>query len=81
MINLTQYRDILGKPNTGIHSIRFLNISVLDVLLTLLLVKAIQFYFIPNSHFFIIFLSTFILGIFTHKMFGVKTTIDRLLFD
>ena len=33
---------MLGKPKEGVHSIRYLNIAVVDVLLTILLAKFIQ---------------------------------------
>ena len=39
-----KYKDALGKPNEGLHSYRVFNISIIDVLLTILLAKFIQYY-------------------------------------
>ena len=33
---LCQYKDIFGKVGEGIHSYRFFNIAIADVLLTIL---------------------------------------------
>ena len=81
MLNCCTYKDILGKPKEGIHSIRFMNISVIDVLLTILLAIFIKTYMFKETEMSIILLSTFIIGIITHKIFCVKTTIDKLLFE
>ena len=72
---------MLGKPKEGIHSIRYLNIAIIDVLLTILLAKFIQYYFIKEKNIWLILFLTFILGIFMHRLFCVRTTIDKLLFS
>ena len=81
MLNCCKYKDILGKPKEGIHSIRFMNRSVMDVLLTILLAIIIQKYVFMETDILIILLWTFILGILIHRIFCVKTTIDKLLFE
>ena len=40
-----KYKDFFGKPNAGLHSIRYLNIAIIDVLFTIILAKFFQFYF------------------------------------
>jgi hypothetical protein len=77
---LCQYRDALGKVNTGIHSYRIFNIAIIDVILTILLAFFIHL-FIPKYNFFIILIFLFILGIFLHYIFCVKTTINKLIFN
>ena len=42
MINFCKYKDILDKPFTRIHAIRFKNIAVVDVLLTIILAIVIK---------------------------------------
>ena len=37
MGSLCQYKDIFGKPNTGIHSYRLFDIAIVDTLATILL--------------------------------------------
>lgn len=76
-----KYRYILGKPKQGVHSIRYLNIAIVDVLLTILLAKFIQYYFMKEQSIWFILFLTFILGIFMHRLFCVRTTIDKLLFS
>jgi len=81
MLNFCKYKNILGKPKQGIHSIRFMNIAVVDVLLTILLAIYIKTYMFNEIEMSIILLGTFIMGIVIHRIFCVKTTIDKLLFE
>ena len=74
-----KYKDIFGKPNMGIHSYRFLNIAIIDLLLTLILSYIISYVF--NKPFIFVFLFLFLFGIILHRLFCVKTTIDKLLFN
>jgi len=76
-----KYKDILGKPKTGLHSYRVFDIAVVDFLLTILLAKFIEFYMMKGTPFWKILIVTFILGIIIHRIFCVKTTIDKLLFS
>ena len=75
-----KYKDILGKPGKGLHSYRVYNIAVIDVLLTFLLAKFIQYYLLEETDFFLILCSCFISGIVIHRVFCVRTTVDKLLF-
>jgi hypothetical protein len=77
-MNLCKFKDIFGKPNTGLHSIRVFNIAVVDVLLTVLLAYIIANVF--HTRFYMTLAILFISGIILHRMFCVKTTIDKLLF-
>ena len=75
-----KYKDVLGKPNTGLHSYRVYNIAVIDVLLTFLLAKFIQYYILEETDFSLILCGCFIAGIVIHRVFCVRTTVDKLLF-
>ena len=76
---LCKYKDALGKPKEGLHKYRIFNIAIVDVLLTI--IGAYIFYlFHPKFNFFIILLCLFILGIILHRIFCVRTTVDKLLF-
>jgi len=77
-MNLCKYKDIFGKPNTGLHSIRIFNIAIVDVLLTVLLAYIIANVF--HTRFYVTLAILFISGIILHRMFCVRTTIDKLLF-
>ena len=73
------YKNIFGEVNKGIHSFRFLNVAVVDVLLTIvgayLVSKLFQVYSFRNTAIIL-----FLLGIILHRLFCVRTTIDKLLF-
>lgn len=78
-MNLCKYKNIFGKVGKGVHSIRIFNIAIVDVLLTLLVAFFIKYIF-PKWNFWIILFCLFLSGIFLHRLFCVKTTIDKLLF-
>jgi len=76
---LCQYKDIFGEVGKGIHSYRIFNISVVDVLLTIL-GAFIIWRFIPKYSFLYILISLFLLGIILHHIFCVRTTLDKVIF-
>lgn len=78
MLNLCEYRDMFAKPNTGPHQYRIFNIAIVDVVLTILLAYGISWYF--NYPFLPTLGILFLLGIFVHRLFCVRTTVDKLIF-
>ncbi len=80
MLNFSIYKDSFGKPKEGIHSIRYMNIAIVDVTLTILFAIFIHHILFPNTQFLIILILLFILGIITHRIFCVRTTVDKLIF-
>ena len=78
MYNLCKYKDILGKPNQGIHSYRIFNIAIVDVLLTIIAAYILSV--VTNYKLIYTLTFMFILGIISHRIFCVRTTIDKLLF-
>ena len=78
MLNLCEYRDMFAKPNTGPHIYRIFNIAIVDVVLTILLAYGISWYF--NYPFLPTLGILFLLGIFVHRLFCVRTTVDKFLF-
>jgi hypothetical protein len=82
-MNLTKYKNIFGEPGKGAHRHRVFNIAIVDVFATILLVYFI-FSILQSFHihvnFWLLLSSVFILGIVTHRAFGVRTTIDKTLF-
>ena len=77
-MNLCKYKDIFGKPNTGVHSYRIFNIAIVDVLLTILVAFIIAR--LIKKPFWIVLLILFLFGIILHRLFCVRTTIDKLIF-
>ena len=72
-----KYKDIFGQVGKGVHSIRFMNVAIVDYILTIIMAFLITFFTK-----FPIELSTivcFIIGIISHILFGVSTTTTKYL--
>ena len=76
-MSLCKYKDIFGLPNKGIHSYRFLDLAIADIVMTILGAILISYFFKISLLYTSIFL--FGLGIILHRLFCVRTTIDKLL--
>lgn len=72
-----KHKDILGEPDVGFHK-HFLNIAVFDVIATIIISYIIHRLF--KISFVKVTIILFIIGILAHRMFCVKTTIDKFLF-
>lgn len=77
-MSLCKYKNALGIPDKGIHSYRLFGIAIFDVIMTIILAFLISYFFKISFFYTLIFL--FILGIILHRLFCVRTTIDKLLF-
>ena len=75
---LCKYKDMFGKPNEGVHRYRIFNIAVVDVVSTIVVAFLISYFF--EYTFWKTLIILFLLGIFFHRIFCVRTTIDKLLF-
>jgi len=83
MKGLCKYSTIFGIPGKGLHKYRIFNIAIVDVLLSILLATVIYYllrYLDYKVKFCYILIFVFLLGIILHRVFCVKTTIDKLLF-
>ena len=76
---LCKYKDALGIPGKGIHSYRIFNIAIADVIMTIIGAYILSLIF--KTPFLYTLIALFILGIILHRIFCVRTTIDKLLFD
>jgi len=74
---LAQYKDIFGKPKQGPHSYRFMNIAIVDTILTIVLAFIISLVF--KLDLFITIVITFIVGEISHYLFCVDTQVILLL--
>lgn len=73
------HRNMLGKPNEGIHKYRIFNIAIADTVLTIIAAYILSWLF--KSNFWATLIILFLLGIILHRIFCVKTTVDKLLFE
>lgn len=75
---LCQYRDIFGKPNQGVHQYRFMNIAIVDLLLTVAI--AIFIGYLIHKNWLLILLILLLLAIFIHRLFCVNTALNVAIF-
>jgi hypothetical protein len=78
MYDLCKYKGALGIPGQGIHSFQIFGIAVADVVMTI--IGAFIIAWLAKWNFFYTLIGLFLLGIILHRLFCVKTTIDKLLF-
>ena len=77
-IDLCRYKDIFGRPREGAHSYRIFDIAVVDVTATVVVAFLIAHVF--GLVFWKSLVVMFLIGIISHRMFCVQTTVDRLVF-
>lgn len=73
-----KFSEIFGKPSEGVHNIRIFNIAIIDVIGTIFLAYFLSHWLELN--FGISLILCFASGVFFHRLFCVRTTIDKLLF-
>ena len=71
------YKDSLGIAGQGFHT-HFLGIAILDVIGTILIAHLLSYFF--NWNIYLTLIATFLTGIVLHRMFCVRTTVDKILF-
>jgi hypothetical protein len=77
-MDLCKYQNSLGVPHQGIHSYRLFGVAIMDVIFTIIGAMIISYFSKRSFVYTLIFL--FLLGIILHRLFCVRTTIDKLLF-
>ena len=87
-MTLCKYKDILGKPKEGIHKYRLFGIAIMDFIFTIIiaiilscLIKCIfKIKYKLLNLFLVTLFILLILGIILHRLFCVRTTIDKIIF-
>lgn len=77
-LDLCHYKDIFGKPREGAHAYRLFDIAVIDVVATVIVAFVISRVF--GFIFWKSLVVLFIVGVISHKMFCVRTTVDKWIF-
>jgi hypothetical protein len=77
-MNLCKYKNLFGIPKQGIHSWRIFDMAMADILQTLVGAALISYVF--KLPLFYCVVGLFLLGIILHRLFCVKTTVDRWIF-
>lgn len=71
------YKDSLGIPDKGVHK-HFMGFAIVDVLMTV--IGAALIAYLTKWSFVYVLIGLFLLGIILHRLFCVRTTVDKLLF-
>jgi hypothetical protein len=72
-----QYKNALGIPGKGVHTHVF-GVAIMDVIMTIIGAGLLSYFFKWN--FLLVVVILFALGIVLHRLFCVKTTVDKVLF-
>lgn len=78
MFGLCKYKNLFGEPNTGLRKYRIFDIAVMDVAVVIGFGYLISKYLNWNLGYTLGGL--FVLGIIAHRMFCVRTGLDKILF-
>jgi uncharacterized membrane protein YdfJ with MMPL/SSD domain len=76
-MNLCKYKNALGEPGKGIHSYRLFGVAIADVIMTIIGAFLIAYFF--KLSFIKTLLILFLTGIVLHRLFCVRTTLDKLI--
>lgn len=83
-MDLCKYKDMFGKPNEGVHSIRFFGFAFIDLFMTFIASFIFSYLMIKmlkiNLSWIYYFIILMILAIFMHKLFCVETALNKLIF-
>ena len=78
MSGLCQYKNIFGEAGKGVHSYRVAGVAIVDVLATVVAAGLIAW--LASWSFWNVLICLFLLGILLHRLFCVRTAVDRLIF-
>lgn len=76
--SLCPYKTLAGKPKEGMHSYRLFNLSIIDIIVTIVVCYGISKYY--KLEFIEVLIIAFLIGIISHHLFCVDTTIEKILF-
>jgi hypothetical protein len=72
-----EYKDSLGKVGQGVHT-HVMGVAIADIIMTI--IGAYLFHRMTGYSLWKCVVGLFLLGILLHRLFCVRTTIDKLLF-
>ena len=75
---LCKYKNLFGEPNSGIRKYRIFNIALFDTLIVVIIGIFISRFL--NYPLWMVLLILFVTGIIAHRLFCVRTGVDKLLF-
>ena len=79
-MDLCQYKNAFGKPGPiGMRKYRIFGIAIYDVVVTMFCVLILTYF--TKTPYWITLVFVFVLGIVVHRLFCVRTSIDKMLFS
>ena len=72
-----EFKDLLGIPGEGVHSLRLLNTAAMDYIFTIILAIATSYF--SDIPLVLTTIMWFMIGIILHILFGVSTNTTRYL--
>ena len=77
-LKLCKYKNIFGKPGEGMRKYRIFDIAIYDTAVVIII--GLLFSYFTGYNIWITLAVLFISGIIAHRMFCVRTGVDKLLF-
>ena len=77
-LNLCKYKNLFGKPGEGIRKYRILDIAIFDTAVVIIIGFIISYF--TGYNIWVTLAVLFISGIIVHRMFCVRSGVDKLLF-
>jgi fatty acid desaturase len=75
---LCKYKNLFGKPGEGLRKYRILDIAIYDTAVVIIIGLLISYF--TGYNIWLTLAVLFISGIIAHRMFCVRTGVDKLLF-
>jgi hypothetical protein len=77
-MNLCQYKGLFGEPGTGLRKYRIFDVAIYDLTITMIIVYVLCLFTKTNYAYTLAFV--LLLGVFVHRVFCVRTGVDKMLF-
>ena len=75
---LCKYKNLLGEPRKGLRKYRVFDIAILDTAVVILCGVLISYF--TGYNIWLVLAVLFLLGIVVHRIFCVRTGVDKMLF-
>lgn len=74
-----KYKNLFGKPNEGLRKYRIFNIAIMDTVVVIIIGLIISYF--SGYNIWLTLAVLFISGIIAHRVFCVRTGVDKLIFS
>jgi fatty acid desaturase len=78
-LDLCKYKNLFGKPGEGLRKYRVFDIAIYDT--SIVIIIGFLFSYFTGYNIWLTLAVLFISGIIVHRMFCVRSGIDKLLFQ